>query len=192
MNWIFLLSYCSSTGALDDAFDDLQAALQASEAALPSGTQDRSESPLSSGNEVAKTESSIDEQCTMIHFPASSSFSLPVADLKPKKSKQGRRPNSNANHVSATHEPSQPTVASDDSRVKDSVAEDALATSNAKSQVVVADDNVEDTDCSSSVMHREYFSHVRRVNLENLSLVIGSNLPVFQVPLCIPSAIMLP
>jgi len=47
----------------------------------------------------------------------------------------------------------------------------------------VTDENADDADCSSSVMHREYFSHVRRVNLENLSLVIGSNLPVFQVRL---------
>jgi hypothetical protein len=86
----------------------------------------------------------------------------------------------NTSRVGATHEAQSVVTSVASFKSEYSVAEDALATSDATSHVV-ADDVAEDNDCSSSVMHREYFSHVRRVNLENLSLVIGSNLPVFQV-----------
>jgi hypothetical protein len=153
---------------------------------LPSATPDCSELLPKEGIEGERNERSNSEHSVILQSPVSSSV-LPVSapvDLNRKKNKQVRRSSSRTNRVNATLE-SQTTVtsvaslATIDAEV--SVPEDALATSNAKSQAVVADDVFEDTDCSSSVMHREYFSHVRRVNLENLSLVIGSNLPVFQV-----------
>jgi hypothetical protein len=193
-------SYSSRTGAIQDTIDDLQAALQTlPEAELPSATHDHTALPLGSDMEWTKAEISRNEQCSLVQLPSSSSRILPDPDhvaSQPKKNKQGRRPSPNdssmsASRVGATHEAQSAVTSVASFKSEYSVAEDALATSDATSHVV-ADDVAEENDCSSSVMHREYFSHVRRVNLENLSLVIGSNLPVFQVILRPQAAMMCP
>ncbi len=167
-------------------FDDLQAVLQKVDVALP----DISNSSLD--GEIAQTiENSQDEHGCL--QPMQSQSIIPHAidfvDTKSKKSRRERRHDrKNSSSISGSgggiHEfesaitsVSVPAIISSVCSAKDS----ALATSDAKSHVAVTEENAEDTECTSSVLHREYFSHVRRVNLENLSLVIGSNLPVYQV-----------
>jgi hypothetical protein len=190
---ILMRSYFHSNilcpGTLKDTFDDLQAALQAlPDSESTAASQDHNTFPLGSDMERGKTDISRDEHCSLVQLSSSSSIILPVpahADSQLKMNYQGRRPSPkdscmNAGFGGAPHQARNAVTSVTAFESEISVAEDALATSDATAQVV-ADDITVDADCSSPVMHREYFSHVRRVNLENLSLVIGSNLPVFQV-----------
>ena len=179
-------------GDFNDVFDDLQAVLQKVDDALP----DISNSSLD--GEIAQTiENSQDEHGCLqpMQSPSILPHAVAFVDPKPKKSRRERRHDrKNSSSISGSgggiHEfesaitsVSVPAIISSVCSAKDS----ALATSDAKSHVAVNEENAEDTECTSSVLHREYFSHVRRVNLENLSLVIGSNLPVYQVHLALIS-----
>ena len=173
-------------------FDDLHAALQGSDAGLSSAAPDVMHAPTDreADSKTIQIPSDREHGCVAQLQPSTSTLSHEGAhvDVKLKKSRRGRRldrkDSSKAGCDGGTHESESavtsvfvPTSINSVCSAKD----DALATSEAKSQVEVTDETADDTDCTGSVMHREYFSHVRRVNLENLSLVIGSNLPVFQV-----------
>jgi hypothetical protein len=181
-------------GALDDVSEDLQAALhELNAASLPSSTAERCNSPHGRELEAKSSEDSADSVGGPAQLPSSAAV-LPLADQKMKKSRRGRRSEEKVSSASAV---SVGPIQASDSVVTTSVAvsaamkaansssNDALSASDAKLQAIATDEheNADDTGCGSAVMHREYFSHVRRVNLENLSLVIGSNLPVFQVNL---------
>jgi hypothetical protein len=173
--------------------EDLQAALhELNAASLPSSTPERCNSPHGRELEAKSSENAAGSVGGPAQLPSSAAV-LPLSDPKLKKSRRGRRSDEKASSASAVSV--SPIQASDSvvtsvavsaaMRVANSSSNDALAASDAKSQAIATDEHesVDDTGCGSAVMHREYFSHVRRVNLENLSLVIGSNLPVFQVNL---------
>jgi hypothetical protein len=173
--------------------EDLQAALHEVNAApLPSSTPERCNSPYGRESEAKSNKIAADDIGGLPLLPSSTAV-LPLSDPKLKKSRRGRRSDekvSSANVISAGPIQAFESVVTSVTvsaamNALSSASNDALSASDAKSQVIATDenDNVDDTGCSSAVMHREYFSHVRRVNLENLSLVIGSNLPVFQVNL---------
>jgi hypothetical protein len=181
-------------GALDDVSEDLQAALhELNAASLPSSTAERCNSPHGSELEAKASEDTADSVGGPAQLPSSAAV-VPLSDQKLKKSRRGRRSEEKVSSASAV---SVGPIQASDSVVTTSVAvsaamkaansssNDALSASDAKLQAIATDEheNADDTGCGSAVMHREYFSHVRRVNLENLSLVIGSNLPVFQVNL---------
>ncbi len=159
---------------------------------MTSTAPDRSNSPLRTAIDATELQISKDEDGCLKQLSSSTSILTQAADLvdpKLKKNRRGRRLDRKESFSKngcgdGTHESEStvtsvavPTIINAVCSAKD----DALAASDAKSQVDVTVENAEDSDCTSSVMHREYFSHVRRVNLENLSLVIGSNLPVYQV-----------
>ena len=178
---------CWFAGPLDDVLVDLQAALHEEGVASPICTNLLHDCKI----DAAKSSSTDDALEYGGVAETSSSASIPAltanpGDLKPKKNRRGRRsagvagpdgrPREFESTVTSVAAPEAITAV-------DSSGNDAVATADPKSQVLVTDENADDADCSSPVMHREYFLHVRRVNLENLSLVIGSNLPVFQVHL---------
>ena len=147
--------------------------------------------------DAKKTSSSFEALEYGVASETASSASSPAqtaatCDPKPKKSRRGRR--TDPKEVAEDHDAGSGGRSRESESAVTSVATAAVVTAvssashdavtaDSASQVVVTDENADDADCSSSVMHREYFSHVRRVNLENLSLVIGSNLTVFQVRL---------
>jgi hypothetical protein len=185
-------SYGSFTGAVDDVFDDLQAILQGADDTLPSTAPDRANSPLTTELDAVVLQIPKDEHGCVKQLSSSTSIFTQTADpvdSNIKKNRRGRRLDrkdsfSKTGCGDGTYESESTVTAVSVPSIVNMVCsakDDVLAASDAKSQVDVTVENADDSDCTSSVMHREYFSHVRRVNLENLSLVIGSNLPVYQV-----------
>jgi hypothetical protein len=172
-------------GPLDDVFDDLQAALLEAESSdLPaSPALDFSNAPLA-GDNISPSEAG--DQCSLLQLP--SSTAVAAVGTKPKNSRRVRRSNredvtADVVHVDASRSqtsfaPVSTSAVIDTSHSTNHVA---VATCEPETQLLDSEEHADDSSCSSCVVHREFFSHVRRVNLENLSLVIGSNLPIFQV-----------
>ena len=187
----------SLAGPLGDVLVDLQAVLHEEGVTSPAASSDCETLLHGSRNDAKNTSSSFEALEYGVASETASTASSPAqtaatCDPKPKESRRGRR--TEPNEVAEDHddgsggrsrasESAVNSVATAASVTAVSSASHDAVTADPASQVVVTDENADDADCSSSVMHRDYAMHVRRVILENMSLVIGSNLTVFQVRL---------